>query len=182
MELAWEPDQAEKPPIDGPMRKDFQGASNTFGRGQTFMDTFREDQTAKDLRSRIEILPKGPEWKAMAWQTQYPTKHPLTGYYCDPLECLQYLLRNPLIKDHINFTSFCLWTNTGKLMRIYSEWLSGDVAWNMQEQLPEDATLLGTILTLDKTQLTVMTGHCSACPVLISLADIDPDFQKNAEI
>ncbi|KAJ7703454.1 hypothetical protein B0H16DRAFT_1347131 [Mycena metata] len=232
MELDREPDQAEKPPIDGPMREDFQGASHTFGRGQTFMDAFRNDQyarerqsniyypfasleewefasfiarsnlsnaaidellklrltakmhlsfgTAKDLRSRIEILPKGPEWKAKAWQTQYPTKHPLTVYYRDPLECLQYLLRNPLIKDHINFTPFRLWANADKLMRIYTEWLSGDVAWNMQEQLPDGATLLGTVLTSDKTQLTAMTGNRSAYPVLISLADIDPDFRAKA--
>lgn len=89
-------------------------------------------RTAKDLRSRVEILPKGPEWKAIPWQTEYPTKNPLTLYYRDPLECLQYLLSNPLIQDHVQFTPFRLWANSDKLMRIYTEWLSGDVAWNMQ--------------------------------------------------
>ncbi|KAJ7766827.1 hypothetical protein B0H16DRAFT_1453842 [Mycena metata] len=232
MELNGEPNQAEKPPIDGPMREEFPGASATFGAGETFMDVFGQDEyaherqanvyypfasleewefasflarsnlsnaaidellklrltakmhlsfrTAKDLRSRIEILPKGPEWKAKAWPTQYPTKHPLTVYYRDPLECLQYLLQNPLIKDHITFTPFRLWANADKLMRIYTEWLSGDVAWNMQEQLPKGATLLGTIITSDKTQLTAMTGNRSAYPVLISLADLDPDFRAKA--
>jgi hypothetical protein len=89
-------------------------------------------KTVKDLRSRIEILPKGPEWKAIPWKTQYLIKSPLTLYYRDPLECLQHLLRNPLIQDHINFTPFRLWADADKLVRIYSEWLSGDVAWNMQ--------------------------------------------------
>ncbi|KAJ7016326.1 hypothetical protein C8F04DRAFT_1215740 [Mycena alexandri] len=137
-------------------------------------------RTAKDLRSRIEILPKGPEWKAIPWQTEYPTKSPLTLYYRDPLECLQYLLSNPLIQDHVQFTPFRLWANSDKLMRIYTEWLSGDVAWNMQEKLPEGATLLGAILTSDKTQLTAMTGNRSAYPLLISLADIDMDFRAKA--
>ncbi|KAJ7038765.1 hypothetical protein C8F04DRAFT_881386, partial [Mycena alexandri] len=133
-------------------------------------------RTAKDLRSRVETLPKGPEWKAMPWMTTYPTKKPLTlyirlptdflrhssakksvkrlMYYCDPLECLQSLLSNPLIQDFVHFTPFWLWSNSVRLMRIYTEWLSGDVSWEIQGQLPLGATVLGTILSTDKTQLT----------------------------
>jgi Plavaka transposase len=88
--------------------------------------------TAKDLRSRIEILPKGPEWKATPWSTTYPTKKPLTLYYRDPLECLQSLLSNPLIQDFVHFTPFRLWSNSARLMRVYTEWLSGDVSWEIQ--------------------------------------------------
>ncbi|KAJ7772185.1 hypothetical protein B0H16DRAFT_1305261 [Mycena metata] len=136
--------------------------------------------TAKDLRSRIEILPRGPQWKSVPWQPEYPTKSPLTVYYRDPLECIQHLLSNPLLKDHIHFTPFRLWASADKLMRRYTEWLSGDVAWQMQKQLPAGATLLGTVLSSDKTQLTAMTGNRSAYPALISLADIDPDFRSKA--
>jgi hypothetical protein len=89
-------------------------------------------QTAKDLRSRIEILPPGPKWKALPWATTYPTKNPLTLYYRDPLECLQDLLSNPLVSDFIQFTPFRLWETAEKLMRIYTEWLSGDAAWRIQ--------------------------------------------------
>ncbi|KAJ7029159.1 hypothetical protein C8F04DRAFT_1212028 [Mycena alexandri] len=186
-----------EPPPEGVMPEYFKGAAYRFGAGKTFMDRFHEDEyaeqrksnaakmhlsfrTAKDLRSRIEILPKGPEWKAIPWQTEYATKSPLTLYYRDPLECLQYLLSNPLIQDHVQFMPFRLWANSDKLMRIYTEWLSGDVAWNMQEKLPEGATLLGAILTSDKTQLTAMMGNRSAYPILISLADIDMDFRAKA--
>ncbi|KAJ7741685.1 hypothetical protein B0H16DRAFT_1728463 [Mycena metata] len=137
-------------------------------------------KNSKDLRSRIEILPRGPQWKSVPWRTEYPTKSPLTVYYRDPLECLQHLLSNPLVKDHIHFTPFRLWANADKLMRVYTEWLSGDAAWKMQKQLPAGATLLGTVLSSDKTQLTAMTGNRSAYPVLISLADIDPDFRSKA--
>ncbi|KAJ7029673.1 hypothetical protein C8F04DRAFT_1187525 [Mycena alexandri] len=137
-------------------------------------------RTTKELRNRIKMLPKGPEWKAIPWATTYPTKKPLTLYYCDPLECLQFLLSNPLIQDHVHFTPFRLWSNSEKLMRIYTEWLSGDVAWEIQEQLPPGATLLGTIISTDKRQLTTMTGNRSAYPMLISLADLDMDFRMKA--
>ncbi|KAJ7017066.1 hypothetical protein C8F04DRAFT_1406293 [Mycena alexandri] len=137
-------------------------------------------KNSKDLRSRIEILPRGPQWKSVPWRPEYATKSPLTVYYRDPLECLQHLLSNPLVKDHIHFTPFRLWASADKLVRMYTEWLSGDVAWKMQKQLPVGATLLGTVLSSDKTQLTAMTGNRSAYPVLISLADIDPDFRSKA--
>jgi hypothetical protein len=89
-------------------------------------------KTANDLRSRIESLPKGPVWKATPWKSNYPTKRPLTLYYRDPLECLQSLLGNPLVQDFIQYTPFRLWKSAEKLMRVYTEWLSGDVAWRMQ--------------------------------------------------
>lgn len=89
-------------------------------------------QTAKDMRSRIESLPPGPQWKAIPWKPSHPTKTPLTLFYRDPLECLQALLSNPLVQDFIEYTPFRLWDSSAKLMRKYSEWLSGDAAWNIQ--------------------------------------------------
>ncbi|KAJ7807710.1 hypothetical protein B0H13DRAFT_2243903 [Mycena leptocephala] len=147
-------------------------------------------KSAKDLRSRIEILPTGPEWKAIPWTTRYPTKNPLTLYYRDPLECLQALLSNPLVQDFIHFTPFRLWETSEKLMRIYSEWLSGDVAWDLQDQVPEGATILGTVLSSDKTQLTAMTGNhmdfrtkaCHHAFLLLALLPIAKFREKNPEI
>ncbi|KAJ7205926.1 hypothetical protein B0H12DRAFT_1034874, partial [Mycena haematopus] len=136
--------------------------------------------SAKDLRSRIETLPAGPQWKAVPWKTHFATKKPLTLYYRDPLECLEALLANPLIQDFIHFTPFRLWKTAEKLTRVYTEWLSGNVAWNIQSQLPPGATVLGTVLSTDKTQLTSMTGNRQAYPVLISLADLDMEFRAKA--
>ncbi|KAJ7826831.1 hypothetical protein B0H13DRAFT_2241080 [Mycena leptocephala] len=137
-------------------------------------------QTAKDLRSRIESLPSGPAWMSVPWKTTYPTKKPLTLYYRDPLECIQNLLANPLVQDFIQFTPFRLWKTAERLMRVYTEWLSGDVAWGMQDRIPAGATIIGTVLSSDKTQLTSMTGNRQAHPLLISLADIDMDFRMKA--
>ncbi|KAK6981079.1 hypothetical protein R3P38DRAFT_3334077 [Favolaschia claudopus] len=111
---------------------------------------------------------------------QRPVKRPLTLFYRDPLECLQALMSNPLIQDFVHFTPFKLWTNAGKLVRVYNEWLSSDGAWDIQKQLPKDATLLGTVISTDKTQLTTMTGNKQAYPALISLANIDEEFRMKA--
>ncbi|KAJ3925398.1 MAG: hypothetical protein NXY57DRAFT_857970, partial [Lentinula lateritia] len=49
-------------------------------------------------------------------------------------------------------------------------------------QLPEGATLLGTILSSDKTTVSVITGNRVAHPLLISLANIDSDLLSKASL
>ena len=89
-------------------------------------------RSAKDLRNRAELLPKGPEWKSLSITPVYPTKNKIQLFYRDPVECLQMLMRNPLLKDHLEFEPFHIFKTAEKLMRIYTEWLSGDMAWSMQ--------------------------------------------------
>ncbi|KAJ7607819.1 hypothetical protein DFH06DRAFT_1018419 [Mycena polygramma] len=136
--------------------------------------------SCKELRSRVEILPRGPSWLYKIWETEYPTQKPLTVFYRDPLECLKALLENPLLKDHIQYKPFTLWRTAGRVVRAYTEWLSGDVAAKMQGKLPPGATILGSVLSTDKTQLSRMTGNRSAYPGLIGLANIDMDFRMKA--
>ena len=50
----------------------------------------------------------------------------------------------------------------------------------LQAQLPEGATLLGVILSSDKTNLSSMTGGRVAHPLLISLANLLMDFHTKA--
>ncbi|KAJ6504061.1 hypothetical protein DFH09DRAFT_944143, partial [Mycena vulgaris] len=124
--------------------------------------------------------PKGPQWQSKPWKTPFPVKRPLTLFYRDPVELLESLLQNPLIQDHIHYTPFRLFTTATRTMRVYTEWLSGNVAWEMQEQLPKGATVLGTIASTDKTQITSMTGNRVAHPLLISTSNIDMDFRMKA--
>ncbi|KAG2338198.1 hypothetical protein BDR05DRAFT_952101 [Suillus weaverae] len=58
--------------------------------------------------------------------------------------------------------------------------MTGDAAWSMQSQLPEGATLLGVILSSNKTNITNMTGGRIAHPLLISLANIKMVTQNKA--
>jgi hypothetical protein len=89
-------------------------------------------RTAKDLRNRAEILPLGPSWKSKPWPTVFPTKQNLFLYYRDPIECLQSILHNPLFQDYIEFHPFQLFSSAEGTMRVYTEWLSGHAAWEMQ--------------------------------------------------
>jgi hypothetical protein len=107
-------------------------------------------RTAKDLRNWAEILPtykpeiysnpslgwtpgkQGLRWLSKRINTEVPTKKDVVLYYRDPLLCLQYLMQNPLFHDHITFMPFYLYESAAKVMRIYTEWLSGDQAWEMQ--------------------------------------------------
>ena len=49
-----------------------------------------------------------------------------------------------------------------------------------QTQLPSGATLLGTILSSDKTTISAMTGNHMVHLLLISLANIAMDFQTKS--
>jgi hypothetical protein len=49
-----------------------------------------------------------------------------------------------------------------------------------QEMLPDGATLLGVILSSDKTNISVMTGNRTAHPVLLTLANVHADVQMKS--
>ncbi|KAG1838044.1 hypothetical protein DFJ58DRAFT_734059 [Suillus subalutaceus] len=104
---------------------------------------------AKELRSRAEMLPSGPRWMSQIIPTKFPTKLPV-----------------------LDFTPHRVYTTAQRLCRVFSEWATGDDAWNMQSALPKGATLLGTILSSDKTNVSTMTGDRVAHPLLVSLANI----------
>ncbi|KAH9018300.1 hypothetical protein EDB84DRAFT_1589970 [Lactarius hengduanensis] len=115
-----------------------------------------------------EMLPKGPE-------CPYPTKKDVALFYRGPLECIQSILSNPLVNDYIRFTPFRVYESAVSAMRIYTEWLTGDVAWSMQPAAGW-ATLLGIMLSSDKTNISAMTSGRMAHPLLMSLANLLMDF------
>lgn len=89
-------------------------------------------RSAKVLRSRVDLLPKGPRWKGKRWKPITPAKNKLHVFYRDPIECLQSLISNPLAKDFLRLSPFHLFKGAQNMMRVYTEWLSGDAAWSMQ--------------------------------------------------
>ncbi|KAI5986479.1 hypothetical protein EDD15DRAFT_2373187 [Pisolithus albus] len=128
--------------------------------------------TAKELRGRAELLPGGPRWKVQELHTSHPTKRPVLLYWRDSLELVQSLLNNPGFRNAMDLSPFHLYDSAERLYRVYTEWMSGEDAWSMQSQIPAGATLLGTILSSDKTTISVLTGDRVAHPLLISLASI----------
>ncbi|KAF8119890.1 hypothetical protein EV363DRAFT_1168896 [Boletus edulis] len=214
------------------VRDYFEGASVTYGKGDTFLGSFRRDQyseerksnlyypfasskdwttakflsksklsmalvdeylsldvtkdlplsfhTARDLRSRIEMLPPGPQWKYRVVSSDHQTKDPVHLYYRDPLDCVKLLFNNPFFADKMEYAPYKLYMSAERDVRVYSEWMSSDGAWEMQKKIPVGATLCGVILSSDKTHITNICGGRVAHPLLISLANIKMDARNKA--
>ncbi|KAJ4494093.1 hypothetical protein C8J55DRAFT_416949 [Lentinula edodes] len=141
-------------------------------------------KTAQRLHEITDLLPPVPKWRARVMKTPplYPSRTPVVLYYRNAVEVLQDLMKSPLICDSLNFAPLQIFEDSRKLVRVYDSWLSGNRAWQMQSQLPEGATLLGTILSSDKTTVSVITGNRVAHPLLISLANIDSDLLSKASL
>ncbi|KAJ4484164.1 hypothetical protein C8J55DRAFT_426296 [Lentinula edodes] len=137
-------------------------------------------KTAQRLHEITDLLP--PRARVMKTPPLYPSRTPVVLYYRNAVEVLQDLMKSPLICDSLNFAPLQIFEDSRKLVRVYDSWLSGNRAWQMQSQLPEGATLLGTILSSDKTTVSVITGNRVAHPLLISLANIDSDLLSKASL
>ena len=138
------------------------------------------------------MLPSGLQCKSHILLPKVAIKCKALLYYCDPVECLQSLLSHPLFTPHISFVPQKVWLSSVRTVCIYEDWLSEDHAWNLQasqsfhssyslfdlvkDQIPNGATLLGVVLSSDKTNISVMTGNRMVHPLLLSLANIDADI------
>ena len=81
----------------------------------------------------MELLPDVPNWKVKTISiTGYLTHKPMLLFYRDALDCVEYLLGNPLFSDSIDFSPVRLYQNAERTIRVYSEWVTGNAAWEMQ--------------------------------------------------
>ncbi|KAG1719053.1 hypothetical protein EDB19DRAFT_1837106 [Suillus lakei] len=78
---------------------------------------------------------------------------------------------------YTDFTPPKVYTTAQCLCCVYSEWMTGNDAWNMQSALSKGTTLLGTILSSNETNLSTMTGDRIVHPLLVSLANISMSTQ-----
>ncbi|KAG2340004.1 hypothetical protein BDR05DRAFT_950787 [Suillus weaverae] len=122
--------------------------------------------STKELRGRAEMLPSSPCWMSQVLSMSHPTKSPVILYWHDPLDCIAAILNNPFFHDQLDFTPCRVYTTAQHLCCLYLEWMTGDDAWNMQSTLSKGATLLGTILSSDKMNISTMMGDRIAHPLL----------------
>ena len=89
--------------------------------------------TAKALRGRVELLPKVPDWKVKRISISgYPTHKPMFLFYRNSLDCVEYLLGNPLFANCMDFCPVRSYQDAEHTIRVYTEWLTGNAAWEMQ--------------------------------------------------
>ncbi|KAG6380268.1 hypothetical protein JVT61DRAFT_8364 [Boletus reticuloceps] len=89
-------------------------------------------QTAVDLRSRIKLLPSGPAWKCRIVDMSHPMKQPIHLYFHDSLDCIEQLFNRSRFAGVIDFSPYQLYTTSERIMRVYTEWMSSDGAWELQ--------------------------------------------------
>ena len=53
-------------------------------------------------------------------------------FYRDSLDCIEYLLGNPLFADCMDFCPVHFYQDVEQTIQIYTEWLTADAAWEMQ--------------------------------------------------
>ncbi|KAG1896847.1 uncharacterized protein F5891DRAFT_1192500 [Suillus fuscotomentosus] len=129
-------------------------------------------RSTRELCSQAEMLPSGPCWKSQVIHTSHPTKSPVILYWRDPIECIASIFNHPLFHRHMDLMPRKIYSTAEKLCHVYTGWMSGNVTWDMQSAIPKGATLLGTILSSDKTNITALTGDHVTHPLLISLSNI----------
>ena len=122
-------------------------------------------------------------------QTATPTKSPVRLFYRDTVECLEALFQHPLFHDKLDLVPCHVYRTAERLVRVYSEWMTSDGAWDIQvlslalrgfptyliqwqSKLPDGATLLGVMLSSDKTNISALVGDRCAHPLLLGLANI----------
>lgn len=88
-------------------------------------------RTAQQLRGLVELLPSGPEWRYRVLETK-PTKLPVRLFYRDTVQCLEALFSHPLFHDKMDLIPRRVYRTAERLVRVYSGWMTGDVAWQMQ--------------------------------------------------
>ncbi|KAG1861617.1 hypothetical protein F4604DRAFT_1882423 [Suillus subluteus] len=96
----------------------------------------------------------------------------------DPVKCIKELWANPAYLDHLTYAPEHRFADEGKGKHIYDKLMSGDWSWEVQTLLPDGATLVPVILSLDKTQLCQFRGDKTAYPIYLTIGNISKSIRS----
>ncbi|KAG1724322.1 uncharacterized protein EDB91DRAFT_1255279 [Suillus paluster] len=90
-----------------------------------------------------------------------------------------HLFANPVFAPCMDFQPYREFEGADS-QRAYGEFMSADLAWEIQDTLPPGHSFVGVIGASDKTPLTIGTGNKEMHPLLISLANIHAGVRMKA--
>ncbi|KAF7796244.1 hypothetical protein EIP86_007418 [Pleurotus ostreatoroseus] len=90
----------------------------------------------------------------------------------DPVECIRELMGNPAFREILAYAPERIFSDRAMSNRVVDEMCSGDWWWEIQDKLPDDATVAPVILASDKTKLSQFRGDQTAWPVYLSIGNI----------
>ncbi|KAG2097498.1 uncharacterized protein F5147DRAFT_656310 [Suillus discolor] len=138
------------------------GVAKTWGRGTMFMKQFKSDTYTEERVSNPYFPFTGkPDWEMAAFLLQSDS-------------AWQTLMSSSSL-NFFDFIPHKVYVEAEHAIRVDYGFMTGDHAWEPQEDLPDGMTLLGVVLSSDKTKVSNLAGNCYAHPLLITLANINPD-------
>ncbi|KAG8953783.1 hypothetical protein FRC03_011655 [Tulasnella sp. 419] len=96
----------------------------------------------------------------------------------DPVECVEFLIGNPMYRDDLTYAPAQVYTSANCKTRVYHKMWSADWWWNLQNMLPEGATIAPVIIALDKTCLLNFSGDKSVYPVYITIGNLSKGVRR----
>ncbi|KAH8985112.1 hypothetical protein EDB86DRAFT_3066078 [Lactarius hatsudake] len=136
--------------------------------------------SAHALRSLIESLPDPPRWYCEEMIIEGYESEKITFYWRDALDVIEYIFGNPIFAPYMQYDPQRVWTDISKVERVYSEYMTGDFAWQSQDRLPTGATQLAVVGASDKTCVMAMTGGLEMYPAYLTLANIVSEVRMKA--
>ncbi|EGN93959.1 hypothetical protein SERLA73DRAFT_78341 [Serpula lacrymans var. lacrymans S7.3] len=106
------------------------------------------------------------------------TEKPMILLYRDGLGVVRSLFGNPIFAKHMMMDPKQVVNKDGE--QEYSEWMTGDYAWAIQDQLPISSTIVGVVGASDKTTVTRGTGGIDMHPTFFTLTNISLDVRMKA--
>ncbi|KAG1782103.1 hypothetical protein EV702DRAFT_1177149 [Suillus placidus] len=139
----------------------------------------RPSFSSKDqLLAWVASLPTGPKWCSTTLEmTRYPTIQPINLIWRNGLEVVQDLFANPIFANHMTYDPHVVIDGDE---RKYSEYFTAQQAFEIQDQLPEGATIVPMIIASDKTPVTRHTGGLEMHPIFVTIGNIQSDVWMRA--
>ncbi|KAG2115030.1 hypothetical protein DEU56DRAFT_874260 [Suillus clintonianus] len=107
----------------------------------------------------------------------YESEQPIHLIWRDGLEVTKQLFANPVYAKHMCYDPHYIYQ--GQERQIGEFWTSDD-AWEIQDQLPEGATIVLIIAASDKTPVTRHTGGLEMHPLFLTIGNIQADVRMKA--
>ncbi|KAH7101919.1 hypothetical protein BKA62DRAFT_618075 [Auriculariales sp. MPI-PUGE-AT-0066] len=134
-------------------------------------------KSTRDLHSYIDKLPNSAEFQHKELHIEGQNT-PFDCFYRNALDLVRDLLGDPTYEDQLLFQPVRRYTSRSKKSRKYSEWNTGEWAWEIQAKLPCGATTIPIILATDKTELTSFTGKQTCYPVYMTIGNIPKHLRR----
>lgn len=142
--------------------------------------TERHFTSSYKLNQCIDAMPDGMGWDSwkdvtlpdVTWNDK--STEPISFFYRDPVECIKYLLRQPMFAGRLHYAPRRRF-NDGE--RLYTEMHTADWWWETQKTLPPGAALVPVIAMSDATHLSNFSGDLKAWPVYMTIGNIEREVR-----